>query len=110
MTTVIRVTANSELLPLADNIAISIRRGEGITLQAAGPTQVDLAIRAITLARDYLAYDSIELCFASSFVDTHDMNNPAPVMVLHVDRPDRLSSSLPKATPPPNGTHGRNGH
>ena len=99
MTTTIRVTASSELLPLADKIAISIRRGQGITLQAAGPTDVDLAIRAIALARNYLAYDSIELCFASSFVDIHDIDNPAPAMVLSVDRPDRLFRSMPNATP-----------
>jgi stage V sporulation protein SpoVS len=109
MTTAIRVTASSELLPLADKIAISIRRGQGIILQTAGPTEVDLAIRAIALARNYLAYDSIELCFASSFVDVHDLNNAEPAMVLYVDRPDRLFTSLPKAIPPLDGSLGRNG-
>jgi stage V sporulation protein SpoVS len=107
MTTQISVTASSELLPLADRIAISVRRGQGIILQAVGPTEVDLAIRAIALARDYLAYDSIELCFASSFVDLHDLNNSAPAMFLHVDRPDRLFASLPNAIPPLDCTRGR---
>jgi stage V sporulation protein SpoVS len=109
MTTPIQVTASSELLTLADTIAISIRRGQGIILQAAGPTGVDLAVRAIALARDYLAYDSIELCFASSFVDMDDLNNPAPAIVLHVDRPDRLFGSLPKAAPPLDCTQGQDG-
>ena len=96
----ILVTADTELQTLADLIAISIRRGQGVRLQAGGATDVHLAVQAIAQAGIYLAYDGLEIGFVSGFVEAGKHIDAESAMYLHVDRPNRLFNSPPEDVMP----------
>lgn len=109
MNNTVKVTASTELLPLADAIARSVRRGQGITLEVTGIAAVNLAVKAIALAHNYLAFDGLEVCFVASFLDPEKVGAATPAMHLYVNRPERqfLSARQLPASEPPAENEGR---
>lgn len=65
----LKVSANSKTKALAGAIAGVIRNEGVVELQAIGAGAVNQAIKAIAIARGYVAPNGINLVFIPSFVD-----------------------------------------
>ena len=59
----IRVAGSCQMGTVAHAIAGIVRAEEQVAVEATGAAQVNLAIKAIALARDYLQVDDIEIAF-----------------------------------------------
>ncbi len=65
----LKVSAHSKTKALAGAIAGVIRSDGAVELQAIGAGAVNQAIKAIAIARGYVAPNGINLVFVPSFVD-----------------------------------------
>ena len=69
MAEILKVSSTSDPSATAGALANTIRE-EGIAeLQAIGPKAVNQAVKAITIARGYMAPSGVDLVFVPSFVD-----------------------------------------
>jgi stage V sporulation protein S len=66
---VIKVSANSRTAAVAGAIAGVVREHKLAEVQSIGAGAVNQAVKAIILAKGYLANDSIEIAFIPEFVD-----------------------------------------
>lgn len=66
---VIRVAGNSRTASVAGAIAGMIRDHNYAEIQAIGASAVNQAVKAITLAKDFLSQDGIHISFVPDFVD-----------------------------------------
>lgn len=64
----LKVAGKSNPATVAGAIANNIREGKDIDVVAMGPQSVNQAVKAITIARSYLADDKVELTFRSEFM------------------------------------------
>ncbi|MFU8773071.1 MAG: stage V sporulation protein S [Anaerolineales bacterium] len=67
--TVIRVAANSRTASVAGAIAGMVRDHNHAEVQAIGASAVNQSVKAITLAKGFLAEDGISIYFVPEFVD-----------------------------------------
>lgn len=70
----IRVAAKSSAAAVAGAIAGSVREHGKAEIQAIGAAAINQAVKAITLARQYLVQDDLELVMIPSFVDVEIQN------------------------------------
>jgi stage V sporulation protein S len=73
--TVIRVAANSRTASVAGAIAGMIRDHKFAEVQAVGASAVNQSVKAITLAKSFLAEDGIDISFVPEFVDVEIQGN-----------------------------------
>jgi stage V sporulation protein S len=64
----LKVAGKSNPATVAGAIANNIREGKDIEVVAMGPQSVNQAVKAITIARSYLADDKVELTFRPEFM------------------------------------------
>jgi len=65
----LKVSANSRTKNLAGALAAVVRNEGAVELQAIGAGAVNQAIKAIAVARGYVAPNGIDLVFKPSFVE-----------------------------------------
>jgi stage V sporulation protein S len=70
---VIRVAADSRTAAVAGAIAGIVRDHNYAEIQAIGASAVNQAVKAMTLAKDFLSQDGIHVSFVPEFVDV-DIN------------------------------------
>jgi stage V sporulation protein S len=66
---VIKVSGTSRTSAVAGAIAGVVRENKRAEVQAIGASAVNQAIKALTLAKGYLAADGIDIVFTPEFVD-----------------------------------------
>ena len=66
---IIKVKANSRTAAVAGAIAGVMREHKHVDVQAIGAGAVNQAVKALVLAKGYLAEDGIEIMCAPEFVD-----------------------------------------
>ncbi|MBS3786881.1 stage V sporulation protein S [Candidatus Bipolaricaulota bacterium] len=89
MAEILKVSSTSDPSATAGALANTIRE-EGIAeLQAIGPKAVNQAVKAITIARGYMAPSGVDLIFVPSFVDVEidDENKTAMRMEVRTRLP-----------------------
>ena len=94
----LRVSAGSRPNAVAGAVAALLRQEGAVEVQAIGPHAVNQAVKAIAIARAYLAQDELDLTTAPSFVklELHDEERTAVRFdVVAVARP----ASEPRLTP-----------
>lgn len=64
----LKVAGKSNPATVAGAIANNIREGKDIEVVAMGPQSVNQAVKAITIARSYLADEKVELTFRPEFM------------------------------------------
>lgn len=64
----LKVAGKSNPATVAGAIANNIREGKEIEIVAMGPQSVNQAVKAITIARSYLADDKLDLTFRPEFM------------------------------------------
>jgi len=69
MVDIIKVKANSRTAAVAGAIAGVMREHKHVDIQAIGAGAVNQAVKALVLAKGYLAEDGIEISCAPEFVD-----------------------------------------
>lgn len=96
MAEILKVSSTSDPSATAGALANTIRE-EGIAeLQAIGPKAVNQAVKAITIARGYMAPSGVDLVFLPSFVDVEIDHENKTAMRLEVKT--RLPYEPEKAT------------
>ncbi|HUW94536.1 MAG TPA: stage V sporulation protein S [Anaerolineae bacterium] len=66
---IIRVATRSKPTAVAGAIAASVRQTNEARVQAIGPMAVNQAIKAIAVARSYLAVDGLTIVCVPSFIE-----------------------------------------
>ncbi|MBS3765663.1 stage V sporulation protein S [Candidatus Bipolaricaulota bacterium] len=69
MAEILKVSSTSDPSATAGALANTIREEGTAELQAIGPKAVNQAVKAITIARGYMAPGGVDLVFLPSFVD-----------------------------------------
>lgn len=69
MAEILKVSSTSDPSATAGALANTIREEGVAELQAIGPKAVNQAVKAITIARGYMAPSGVDLVFLPSFVD-----------------------------------------
>jgi stage V sporulation protein S len=69
MVDIIKVKANSRTAAVAGAIAGVMREHKHVDVQAIGAGAVNQAVKALVLAKGYLAEDGVEIMCAPEFVD-----------------------------------------
>ena len=69
MAEILKVSSTSDPSATAGALANTIREEGLAELQAIGPKAVNQAVKAITIARGYMAPSGVDLVFVPSFVD-----------------------------------------
>lgn len=64
----LKVAGKSNPATVAGAIANNIREGKDIEIVAMGPLSVNQSIKAITIARSYLAEEQVDLTFRPEFI------------------------------------------
>jgi stage V sporulation protein S len=82
---IIRVAITSRPTAVAGAIAASVRQSNEAQVQAIGPGAVNQAIKAIALARTYLAGDGFAIVCVPSFVDVAVDGGKRTAMRFHVE-------------------------
>jgi stage V sporulation protein S len=95
---VFKVSARSRSTSVAGAIAGVVREGHPAEVQAIGAGAVNQAIKAIAIARGYLAKDGIEVVCVPTFVEVDIEGQERTAVKLTVLKPDQ---PLPPATPLP---------
>jgi stage V sporulation protein S len=70
---IIKVKANSRTAAVAGAIAGVLRENKTVEVQAIGAGAVNQAVKALVLAKGYLAEDGISIVFVADFVNV-DIN------------------------------------
>ena len=96
MDNLFKVSARSRAVSLAGAIAGTLRDGKAVTLQAIGAGSVNQAVKAITIARGFLAQDGLDIICVPEFLDLDLDGNERTAVRFHVNRP---GSVFPPARP-----------
>ena len=94
----LKVSARSRSTSVAGAIAGIVREGHPAEVQAIGAGAVNQAIKAVAIARGYLAADGIVVVCVPSFVEVDIESQERTAVRLTVLRPDQ---PIPPATPLP---------
>jgi stage V sporulation protein S len=89
MENLFKVASKSHPTSTAGAIAGSIRDGKSVVLQAIGAGSVNQAVKAIAIARGYLAGDGLDVICVPEFIDLDLDGNERTAVRLHVDQPGR---------------------
>jgi stage V sporulation protein SpoVS len=87
----IKVSATSNVKPVAGKIAHSCRDGEPPAILTIGASCINQAIKAIAVARGYLSNDALDVSFQPAFRD-RDRNRPSIALYLSTQAPFRASA------------------
>lgn len=98
---VLRVSGTSRPNAVAGAIAALLRSEGQVEVQAIGPQAVNQAVKALAIARGYIADDGLDLTTAPSFVtlELHDEERTAlrfHAMAMELDRSPHPSLSNPE--------------
>lgn len=85
MSEMLKVSSTSKPSATAGALANTIREEGEAELQAIGPKAVNQAIKAITIARGYMAPSGVDLIFTPSFVDVEIDGEKKTAMRMFVD-------------------------
>ncbi len=96
MAEILKVSSTSDPSATAGALANTIREEGVAELQAIGPKAVNQAVKAITIARGYMAPSGVDLVFLPSFVDVEIDHENKTAMRLEVKT--RLPFKPTKAT------------
>lgn len=96
MAEILKVSSTSDPSATAGALANTIREEGVAELQAIGPKAVNQAVKAITIARGYMAPSGVDLIFLPSFVDVEIDHENKTAMRLEVKT--RLPFKPDKAT------------
>ena len=66
---VLKISSNTDVKKLSGAIAGIIRRDEDVELQAIGPKAVSQAVKAVAIAKGYLAPEGIEIIINPAFIN-----------------------------------------
>ncbi len=66
---IIKVSGRSRTSAVAGAIAGVFRENQYVEVQAIGASAINQAVKAMALARSYLAEDGYNICFMPEFVD-----------------------------------------
>jgi len=93
---ILKVSSTSDPSATAGALANTIREEGVAELQAIGPKAVNQAVKAITIARGYMAPSGVDLVFLPSFVDVEIDHENKTAMRLEVKtrlpfKPDKPS-------------------
>ena len=97
---VLKVSARSRSTSVAGAIAGIIRDGHIAEVQAIGAGAVNQAVKAVAIARGYLAEDGIVVVCVPSFVEVDiegQERTAVKITVLRPDQPIPLATPLPRA-------------
>jgi stage V sporulation protein S len=101
-----RVSAQSRPTSVAGAIAGTIRDGDSVTLQAIGAGSVNQAVKAIVIARGFLAHDGLDSICVPEFVELMVDGSERTAVQIHIDQPGK---PFPPARPiPPRETLAEN--
>lgn len=89
MENLFKVSAHSRPVGLAGAIAGSIRDGRSVILQAIGAGSINQAVKAIVIARGYLARDDLWVICVPEFVELELDGNERTAVRFHIDRPGK---------------------
>lgn len=94
MSEILKVASSSNPSATAGALANTIREEGKARLQAIGPKAVNQMIKAVTIARGYMAPSGVDLIFVPSFVDVQINEGKKTALRLHVKtrlpyRPDQ---------------------
>ncbi len=107
MAEILKVSSTSDPSATAGALANTIREEGVAELQAIGPKAVNQAVKAITIARGYMAPSGVDLVFLPSFVDVEIDHENKTAMRLEVKT--RLPFKPEKATSNQNEEKDNNG-
>jgi stage V sporulation protein S len=91
-----RVSSGSLSTSVAGAIAKSIRDGNSVIIQTIGAGAVNQAVKAVALARRYLAADQLDVVFVPEFVEFKVDGNERTAIRLTIGPP---GYAFPRATP-----------
>jgi stage V sporulation protein S len=74
--TIMKVAATSNPRAVAGAVANSVREAQHADVQAIGPKAVNQAIKAIAIARGYVASNGIDLICVPTFVEVEIEGSP----------------------------------
>lgn len=94
----LKVSSTSEPSATAGALANTIREEGQAELQAIGPKAVNQTVKAITIARGYMAPSGVDLVFVPSFVDVEIDDGTKTAMRMHVTTRLPYTPSQPKRT------------
>ncbi len=98
---IFKVSAKSHTTAVAGAIAGAIRQGDIATIQAIGAGAVHQAVKAVVIARRYLAADAIAIVCIPSFVELTIEGQERTAIRLTIQTPHQ---PLPPFTPQPHAT------
>lgn len=82
---VLRVKTTSSVNSLASAIAHAVYDDKDVTLRAIGPAAVNVAVKAIIVARGFVAPRGIDLSCRPGFVTVEGDLGPTTAIILKVD-------------------------
>ena len=83
--TVLRVKSTSSVTSLASAISYAVYDGKEITLRAIGPAAVSTAVKAVAVARGYVAPRGIDLSIRPGFATVEMPDGDVTAIILRVD-------------------------
>lgn len=98
---IIKVKANSRTAAVAGAIAGVMREHKHAEVQAIGAGAVNQAVKALVLAKGYLAEDGMTVLFTAEFVDVEIEDKVRTAIKLTVDpvEPKTVAESVPPEPP-----------
>jgi stage V sporulation protein S len=98
-----RVASTSHSTAVAGAIAGSIREDKSVVLQAIGAGSVNQAVKAIAIARGYLAGEGLDVVCVPEFVELDIDGHERTAVRFHLDQPGRpippAKAWAPKSAP-----------
>lgn len=85
MTTLLKVSAKSNPSSVAGALASTLRRGEPVDIQTIGAGALNQAVKAVIIARGFLAPNGIELNMKPAFVDLVVEGNERTAIKLQIE-------------------------
>lgn len=83
---VLKVSAKSNPNSVAGALAAVLRERESVELQAVGAAAINQAVKAVAIARSYLAASAIDLTCVPSFIDVQIEGNERTGISLAIER------------------------
>jgi len=65
---IVKVAKKSDVARMAGSIAHTVRKQEGVTMQAFGAECIALAVDALVVSRRMLKEDNLDICFVPQFI------------------------------------------
>jgi stage V sporulation protein S len=95
---VIKVSANSRTAAVAGAIAGVVREHKMAEVQSIGAGAINQAVKAVILAKGYLANDGIDIVCVPEFVDV-DIDGKVRTAIKLIVTPRTVGTSLPAIEP-----------